>query len=60
MGYYRVKVVNPDGTMSLLDKTFSQVVELTSKLTEELKNSFWDKKEVDIGAGYKALFIKEV
>ena len=60
MEAFRVRIINADGSISVLDKSFSQVCEMFKFLSPEDKRAFWDKREVTLLNGEKVLFMREV
>lgn len=57
--YDRIRFVNTDGSVSLLDLSFSQVVEALKGLTDGEKDGFWNKKETVLADGRSAYLVKE-
>ena len=43
----RVRIISPYGEVYVLDKTWSQLVEMLSPLTEPQKAIFWDGHSVE-------------
>jgi hypothetical protein len=41
----RVRIINPDQSVSVRDFAFSQICEMTAVLTKEQSKVFWDGKE---------------
>ena len=58
--YYRVSIINQDGSFSILDKTFSQICEMLRGVTSENRDQFWDKKRIPLTTGETVVFVKEV
>ena len=59
MSYDRVKTTHIDGSISILDKSFSQMVELLKPLTDEQRKAFWQKQEQELPSGRRVLLVRE-
>lgn len=59
MSYDRVRIISADGRISVLDKSFSQMVEMLKGLTTEQKASFWAKEETKLPSGHSVVLVKE-
>jgi hypothetical protein len=59
MTYDRVRIIAPDGAISVLDKSFSQMVEMLRDLTKEERAAFWAKKETKLASGHSVILVKE-
>ena len=57
--YDRVKITNPDGSIQILDKSFSQMVELMQPLTRAQKDAFWAKQEQELPSGRRIFLVRE-
>ena len=43
---YRVRIIFPNGRIAVLDKAFSQTIEMLRNADFEQRKAFWNKKEV--------------
>ena len=60
MEAYRIRIIHQDGSISLRDYSFSQVVAMIKDLSPANNDAFWNKKAVDTFEGKNILFVKEV
>lgn len=60
MERFRVRLIAPNGHISVIDKSFSQVCEMLTGLDRSTRNAFWDKRSVVLAGGTNAVFVSEV
>lgn len=60
MEAYRVRIIHADGRISVLDKSFSQTIEMILPLSREERDGFWAKAETKLPSGASVVFVKEV
>jgi hypothetical protein len=58
--YYRIRFINADGRVAVLDLAFSQVVATLKDLDAEARDAFWNKADVLLADGRRAKFVREV
>jgi hypothetical protein len=59
MSYDRVRIINPDGTIAVLDKTHSQMCEMLKPLTAVERRAFWAKQETALPSGHSVYLVRE-
>lgn len=59
MTYDRVRIINPDGSVSVLDKTFSQMCEMLKPLSHTERAEFWRKVEKTLPCGSRVVLVRE-
>lgn len=57
--YYRVRIIWADGRISVIDKSFSQVVEMLKGLSDDVRKAFWEKSETLLPSGDSVIFVRE-
>lgn len=61
MTYDRVRIINPDHSIAVVDKSFSQMCEMIAPLSKEEKDRFWRKQggDVVLPTGHKIWLVQE-
>lgn len=59
MSYDRVRIIGIDGSISVLDKSFSQMVEMLKGLSDEDRKAFWVKRETKLPTGQSVYLVRE-
>ena len=60
METYRVRIRHAEGGISVVDKSFSQTIDMLKDLSREMRNMFFDKQaEVTLPNGDTAYLVKQ-
>jgi hypothetical protein len=57
--YDRIRIIAPDGRISVIDKSFSQMVEMLKPLPETERKAFWAKQETKLPSGHSVILVRE-
>jgi hypothetical protein len=55
----RIRIMNPDRSVQVLDQTWSQLCETLSRLPEDDRCFFWDMRSVPLPEGGSLKLVKE-